>query len=380
MQMKTPETQKPLPGPSRDSLGKSTVAVAKPVVKVWPNGEFSIGYDSSKRLRRVGGQCDRTENMFWDGASQEFRQWMVGEAAKQLSPLGLSNTPNSHKARRGSKGITSYGGRMVRNACYDIESRYPRAWLSFATLTLPALSQDELLHCAENWARIVRVYFQRLKRSYEAKTGHPFEYVAVTEIQEKRYEHREELGLHLHYLYVGRLRHKSAWIFTPHELRSHWRKTLEGIGISGANYDATENLQRVIKSAEAYLGKYLSKGAKATRRINENGLSAFLPTAWYSISRKLSQRVRSGVRRITRGASAFVHSCFGGNNFSPVRFIRGIEVDMGLLGFRVIGFYGKLKKGLTGTVLKSILETVDSTGDYSWLEKTIMGMVGTTAQ
>ena len=53
---------------------------------------------------------------------------------------------------------------------------------------------------------------------------------------------------------------------------------------------------------------------------------------------------------------------------------------MGLLGFRVIGFYGKLKKGLTGTVQKSILETVDSTGDYSWLEKTIMGMVGTTAQ
>ena len=144
-----------------------------PTGRIWPNGEF--GY--------VFAPDTRVEEIFTE-------YWESSESAHHLDS---SRLPNSHRARRGLKGISKSGARMVRNAAALMED-YWKGDLSFLTLTLPGVDQEELKGHARDWARITKVFYQRLKRLLERR-GLPSFYVGVSEVQPTRAAKRNEYAL-----------------------------------------------------------------------------------------------------------------------------------------------------------------------------------------
>jgi hypothetical protein len=255
--------------------------------KIYPNGEFSLGYVADRRFEEkfeIDDNALRTGQAWWFHAP-EFRRWTeerIAAGEKFGSDLGSSNPANYHK-RRGLKGITSRGGRLVRNTAHMLQKKYGRRRLSFLTLTVPKLGEsDELQICAQ-WSRVVRVLCQRLKRSLES-AGLPANYVGVTEIQEKRFKERGEVGLHLHLVFVGRKSIGSDWAFPPSHFRQQWLDVLSHVVGHRLESSSCENVKGVRKSASGYLGKYMSKGVGIVSEVIESKGEEYVPTAWYTCS------------------------------------------------------------------------------------------------
>lgn len=194
--------------------------------------------------------------------------------------IGLSDIPKNHKrCKRGQRGITSYGRKMVRNGAYLLKERLPNRKIAFLTLTLPALPLTEEKAVAENWNEILRRFLQWLHRRL-AGAGYCPWVVGCTEIQEKRQSRTGGLPLHLHCAFQAR--GKGGYLFTPREIRDKWAEVVtEVAGIeSNPSWESCENLVTVKKDVEGYLGKYLSKGVS----VGGSALEASgykIPSAWW---------------------------------------------------------------------------------------------------
>ena len=254
----------------------------EPSGTLWPNGEFSIGYAA----------CGGME-----------RELTPSEYAKEWdAPLGLSLPSNSHsyedtgKPRRGTKGLTSYGKKMLRNCAWRMQRLYGKRRLSFVTLTLPDLTYEEFWRLSTSWAEVCRVFYQKITREL-SRLGLPKIYCGCTELQPARTERDEVPALHLHFIVVGRGPGKRAWALSPDDFRYRWKQVIEHYLGRIVDCRAVENVQMVKKDVSAYLSKYLSKGISlaAPPRSDETGWS--LPTAWYNVSLSLRQWVKDNCRR-----------------------------------------------------------------------------------
>ena len=262
------------------------------VGKFWPNGEFGLGFqkrvDMSQKVSRVESVFDNPLapfRMAWACRMAQAQQW-CNETGQSIPPLGLSPHAKSHKrAKRGSKGISSFGRKMVRNGAYLLQRRYGCNRLSFLTVTLPGVTVAESVQISECWSEIVRKYLQSLRRLLQSRSM-PGEIVGCTEIQESRLERDGVLGLHLHLVFCGRASYGS-WVISYKEARELWKRELERVVGRSLDCTSTENLERVKHDAEQYLGKYLSKGVKSMQRLVEMGFGDILPSAWWSMSLEL---------------------------------------------------------------------------------------------
>lgn len=314
--------------------------------KIWESGEFSFGYLPSKRPDRVelppdfgSSQEDVTnicnclkahgldKTVEFLKANPEYYPSLPRES----SPLVSTPVPKSHSAvPRGQGGISTHGKRLVRNACLRLEREAGVKHLSFLTLTVPGVSPAGGLVLVENWASIVRVFQQRLKRHLLA-SGLPGEMVGVTEVQEKRLVRSGVVALHLHIVFQGRKKY-SHWEMAPSEIRGLWRDTLKPYldAIEDELYwDACENLVPVKSSASGYLGKYMSKGVEACKAIVENNPGVILPSCWYLCSNTLRRRVFQQVRYITSNDSSWFEMLCSSNDTQDVfSFIRPIYIKM----------------------------------------------------
>ena len=336
--------------------------------KVWPNGEF--GLTCARKL-----EISPPEVPLRTDRQKEDAEWILNalkvhgaEAVFQylgLDPLEFTTLPNSHKPpRRGRLGITPHGRRLVRNAAYRLESETPINRLSFATFTLPNITRRESLAIARNWAEIVRVFLQKLKRLLVSR-GLPGEIVGVTEIQEKRTQRDGILALHLHLVFVGRLP-KKTWGVGADEFRVAWRSVLHRYLFNAPEsyeWRACENITRVKYSAEQYLGKYMSKGCEALGRVAAEFGEEFLPTSWYSCSNSLRSRVLKAVRTLTyTSAKKLIDCCV---DKESVKFIYRRPIELCLEDGRriTIGWYGKIKREylseFTGDKERNVAGTVD---------------------
>lgn len=265
------------------------------------------------------------------------------------APLGSSTLPNSHtsatvlssssqhgavRAPRGSKGITTYGRRMVENAVYLIERSCPRHKISFGTLTLPDLNQDEQERIVANWSEITRVFFQWLKRKLEG-CGLPAEIVYVTEIQERRGDRYGFFAPHLHFVFQGRKADKHGWAVSHQELRAAWLRTLRSYGVRPLHTKSVENLQVVRKSASAYLGKYLTKGRRVRRGLPEGSRGLPNLASWYGLTAGLRRRVKLLITVVTSGgacaaiASSLHRQCSVLYSDGYLAYWRCVEIPLG---------------------------------------------------
>lgn len=270
----------------------------EPTGRLWPNGEFTVGY----------APCGGMEVL---ESAEEY-------AAKWTPPLGSSIPSNSHRhrdggaAKRGTKGLTSHGKRVLRNAAWRMQRLYGKRSLSFVTLTLPSLSYEEYWNLSTCWSEVVRVFFQKISRALDRK-GLPSCYLSCTELQPERTQRDEVPALHLHFVVVGRWRGRGAWAFTPKFFRDSWAEVLELYVGHPVVRDALENVQMVKKDVSAYLAKYMSKGVSMASPPRSDGTGWSLPTCWYNCSIKLRRWVLDNVRRHPRLMEALETACRDGS-------------------------------------------------------------------
>lgn len=203
------------------------------------------------------------------------------------------------KSRKKLNSMTKNMARNIRNAVYLLEQQAGgKDVLSFLTLTLPGLSQESLAICCENWDKIVKRFFDWL-RKHLAKYNLKLQHVYCTEIQTKRLENRNEYAPHLHVVFKGRHGKKKPWLATTKQVRQAWSRAISGFVSERFDSRSLENLQRIKYSAARYLSKYLSKSTRPHPQNSDDPSQPRLKTQWGGMARSLSRLVRSATCRLS---------------------------------------------------------------------------------
>jgi len=204
--------------------------------------------------------------------------------------------PPETRERKGQS-FTSYGRRIVRNGAWWLQKEFGRDSLSFLTCTLPdevveifAIAED----AAGLWSEIIRQFEQWLKRQLRSSGLCDF-IVGVTEVQEKRWTNFGKVGLHLHWVFQGRAGNRSAWSIKKEEFANAWNKILSNVLQRKVEGNSATRVERVKKSVENYLSKYMSKGGKVIEDIIEDGKRHLLPSSWWNVSHCLRRIIKAAI-------------------------------------------------------------------------------------
>jgi len=279
-----------------------------------------------------------------------LKVWLNGEFSLDLTMSVKSHNkppkPSPARKRRG-KPITTHGKRMIRSAVWWLEQRWGVQNLSFLTCTLPTLPYRKMKLAASKWNEVTRQCKQQLERELKRK-GLDSEVVLVTEIQEKRYRESSEVAPHLHIVFRGRKSRGDDWAITKEKAKEIWEGVLTAVLKRKIKAPRGTSIQRVKKSAANYLSKYMSKGGKIVQEIIANDEENLLPTSWWGMTRKLSKRVRNGIRQTKQSTEELLAVLYE-NRYK-------LKTDGHLQYFYVV----KLERGQKGEN-----ESGDSIRDYS---------------
>lgn len=222
-------------------------------------------------------------------------------------PLGLSILSNSHNqsqqedtycdkprrkrvTKRGSKGITSYGKKMVRSGVTLLEEKHGRSRLGFLTLTVPTLSPEKYPEMVRLWPESLRQYKQELSRELQ-RHGLDSNLVYSTEIQEKRFWRYGVALPHAHVVFQARAKGKHYPISTQWYANA-WGRILSNLLDCPVDTSAATRIERPRKSVAAYLSKYMSKGGKELEKIKATGDDVVLPSSWWGMTNELRREVK----------------------------------------------------------------------------------------
>lgn len=282
----------------------------KPIARVWPNGEFSLGYaptgeegDSSNEWSWTGGHEGLSEDEI-DERLRYLDGWLdavaeVYSVSGRLATvyLTLSDTPNSHepapRAKYGMKGITGYGRKMIRSGAYLLEKRLGKDDVVMITLTVPALDRSGRVAVAQQWGSLTSRLVQYLNREL-VKQGRAPVIIGCVEVQSARLEKTDEAYLHLHLICPAHSNVGRRWAIDASELRAWWKESLERVIKTTLPHLPRVETAVVEKSVEAYLSKYLSKGS-------DESLEAFvrdvgeecIPGQWWFCSSAMRAAIKA---------------------------------------------------------------------------------------
>lgn len=220
-----------------------------------------------------------------------------------LTPLVHQMVESSPQPQKSSRkrlmGMTKNMARNIRNGVYLLEQWYGKDNLSFLTLTLPDLSNDDLAKCCQKWDSMIDQLLKGLRKVFK-KHNMEFTYVYCTEIQSKRLQRRGEYAPHFHCVFRGRYARKKSWVVTPKKVRSLWSAIVANC-VDHTSFDnsACENIQRIRYSAARYLSKYMSKGNCSIAVGSETVTGQHLHTQWGGMARKVSRGIRAATTRIS---------------------------------------------------------------------------------
>jgi hypothetical protein len=287
-------------------------------LKVYPDGSLTCSQISSvnSRYLKAGSGNNRYLNKPLPGqpGSPEYAAWISGSVAEAgldrtiqaAAALGLSTLSNSSKTSplslkrrpRGHKGITSHGRRVVRFGAADLSDRLGRPNLSFLTCTLPALPDPIMIVVLGEWSRLLQ-NFRRKLAYHLSDSGLPASIIGVTEVQERRFENEGGLPLHIHWIFAGR-KPGRGWMFRAEDFQKWWSECVTEItgNIEGISWDTSTRIESIRKDAAGYIGKYMSKGCNAVRKINELGWEWLLPSSWYTATKDIRASYKKNLYKV----------------------------------------------------------------------------------
>ena len=332
--------------------------------RIWEDGTFSLGYvpysiAECEAEEPPSGYSEFQEDLIAGGIigfgilgqlDRMRENPDVYKRAEMVLPFGSSLAAKSHadRGRRGRVGISTHGKKLVRNAALRLERQVGKNHLTFLTLTIPGIQQDGALNICRNWAEIVRVFQQKLKRMLQSK-GLPGEMVGVTEVQEKRFEATKVPALHLHILFQGRHPYR-AWALTPTEIREAWKDVIRPyLSLESGEFywQAMENVQRVKHSAAGYLGKYMSKGVSTVNALYEVIPDIILPSCWYLCTNTLRRKVRANITYFTSNTFTPFETMLTEDNISTdILWLRPVDLDIGNGRVIRVGYIGRMSHSL----------------------------------
>jgi hypothetical protein len=314
-----------------------------PSGQIWPNGEFGLGY-----------YCDYEETTFQDEYNYVLARPSdsgVKLTPEEASALTLSDVSNSRK--HGLKGLTTHGARMVRSGCYLLESRLGRSDCMMWTLTVPTLSREGRVELAGNWGKLVNRTVEWISRKL-ARAGRPPAIIGCTEIQTGRLEKYRQGYLHLHLICPAHSNNGGRFALDVVEFRTWWKEALERF--SGRTIPTLPRIQAEVvrKSAEGYMGKYLSKGSgeELAGFIEDLGADS-VPGQWWFCSALMRDRVKKGRRQgRNTGAvlEAFIQNAFETGQMDIFEYISHVDL-VTETGRYTCGWYGKLRRDVADELI-----------------------------
>lgn len=354
-----------------------------PVAKVWPNGEFTLGYavdgEVSPELQEwtwTGGSKglsldeldERLECLHgWLDAVAEVYS-VSGRLATAL--LTLSNAPNSRTAKPevkyGLHGLTGNGSKMLRSACFLLEEKFGKDDVTMATFTVPSLTKSERMLVAQGWGVLTNRLVERLK-SYLIKAGRRPVIAGCVEIQSARLESRSEGYLHLHVVWPAHSNTGGLWAVRAEEIRTWWKSALERVIGRELPYAPRVETAIVKQSVEAYMGKYLSKGSDDClgQFVADLGYES-VPGQWWFASKEMKDWVREdtlGGRNLGALLESYIEHTVTKGTGSGFEWLR--HVDLPLAGRLVtVGYVGRLDRA-TKSELDSLMKNDYNSELYS---------------
>jgi hypothetical protein len=164
---------------------------------------------------------------------------------------------------------------MVRNAAWWLQDFCGMFCLSFLTATLP----DEAIDLMESRGTFSKDWSEI--------------------IQEKRWQQSGKVGLHLHWVFQGRPKRNSNWAISKEEFAEAWLRIVSNVVGQKVESKSATRIERVKKSVENYLSKYMSKGGKVIDEIVAAGKLDQLPTAWWNVTNALKTIIRKAIKPIS---------------------------------------------------------------------------------
>jgi len=328
---------------------------------IYPDKTFSVGYVPRAVKSSVDKEYDRNwENQYdeysliresYRGCEYKSVRFFRGILKCVLFIKGLKSSQK--RGKYGGKGITPYGRKVVKCISTILQNELSNNRLALVTLTLPSFSEEILRHLSKSWGQVVRQFFQLYKRLCERK-GVPYDYVGVTEIQEKRYAKTGIPVLHLHFVCQCRFnRRNCAFFHTPSEFRGLWERAISNIlakarlhPCNEISYLASTHVTVVKKSAAGYLGKYISKGSAATESIIESGDADLLPSQWWYASHGCKQKFKDSLIKLdSKTAQAFFYGLEEYLHEGAFTWARYVEVEIDG-EYRKMGCHGVLSDSM----------------------------------
>lgn len=292
-------------------------------MKLWPSGDFTIGLRTPPRRDKgdnpLGGIerdafgvvfkhrapqpagsiadqikiCERLVDLADQRGDIQERDRLATKLADLYRNMGLLALPNSRNRaqKRGGKGISADGKRMVRSCAVLLERQY-RGRLGFGTCTLPALAPRDMKRVCQGWGQLTKRFFEELGREL-ARNGLPTDFVYVTEIQPERFKAWGQIAPHLHFLYVGKpSKWSRTWCIPKEWFRDCWSRLLSNYLGHRVGVPNGTRVEGAIQSPVAELGKYMSKGGEALFLVKQMGRSDELPSSYWGATRSLRAQVR----------------------------------------------------------------------------------------
>lgn len=298
-----------------------------PTGRLWPNGNFSLG---------VTRQIEGVEGLLDDGPGELLPDWfLLPDAEGDPSGVALSNgsisRDESKRARKGLKGISSYGQQMLRSAAFMVERDYGKEDLCFATLTLPRLPTDARRKLQANWAILLNRFLEWVTRKLEA-AGRPLKVFGCVEVQSERLSDSGEGYLHLHAIWPSHSnRGGRVWAVEADELRTWWKAAIERFaGVSLSYYPRVDTVP-VKQSAEKYLGKYLSKGGGLIEEFIKAEGEESCPTAWWFMTAAMKRQITSETvtgQDLGVLLDSLIEGAFDSCSLAAFEWVRAVDVEI----------------------------------------------------
>ena len=363
-------------GALRKKLGAYEDSKARqvPSGRLWPNGEFTVGFTALGEETNIKAELDYTTPERWMSPDElderltamhelldEVQRFYSMHADLAGSGLTLSNVWNSDtptpRTKNGLKGLTGYGTKMLRSACYLLEERLGKDDCCMVTITVPALSQADRVKVAKAWPVLTNRLVKWLTLAL-LRAGRTPVIAGCVEVQTGRLKKYAQGYLHLHLVCPAHSNKGGTWAVQAGKLRAWWKGALEGV--IGKELPHLPRVETAIveKSVEGYLGKYLSKG-------QGDELEAFVadlgeecvPGQWWFMSAPMRDAVKNDTRAgKNTGAilNDLVNHLLEQGTGEGFEYIRHVDRQIGLHKV-TIGYVGRLSPGLAEEV-RAILE------------------------